>query len=648
MRRAPLAILSVLAVLLVLTPAVAQDNATSAVEEIEGPTDDVSMYARDNSVTIAEAERRLEVQSEVQALRGRLSNQLGDTYAGIWIEHQPRFHVFVASVKRDMELVREELQSELFKGDATVVEVEASISDLVAIASEIRDASPVPINTATSVSDNVAKVYVAASDSNELFTSPQLAVLLDRREVVVEVVDALARPASGVHAGMQLSGGTGCTSGYSVRRGTDGMLGITTAAHCGNPGEEPDPNFIIDGSSMNFQEAKQDGSWDLQWHTVPGRHIDNQLQYENNNVIYHREVTGFKWSWEQGQGDYVCKSGNATHYTCGYVTDSAFCYGDPDTCNHTFMLVHKASGSMADHGDSGGPVFLLNDALGITVGIAGGENPPWDMIYMPVGYVSIFSLQVLTSEPPTCAGLPVTHVGTAGNDEIVGTAGNDVIQGLGGDDVIDGGGGNDIICGSDGDDWLIGNSGNDQLYGNAGNDFLGGGAGSDYCAGSYGTDQAGSCTTTVGADVMWGDWQGDAAADLLAWQTNGTVWMYPGTGQVGNSVAEFGTRQSVRTGFWTSTWDRIFGAGDTNGDGHPDFYARQHDGDLYLYKGKDGHATESAMYAGYGWDYCAQLTSPGDWDQDGDPDLFCVDSGGKLLFPMPYPHIVSAEGETKL
>lgn len=39
---------------------------------------------------------------------------------------------------------------------------------------------------------------------------------------------------------------------------------------------------------------------------------------------------------------------------------------------------------------------------------------------------------------PSCQGLPVTIMGTPGNDRIFGTPTRDVIDGSGGDDVIDG------------------------------------------------------------------------------------------------------------------------------------------------------------------------------------------------------------------
>ncbi|HCK65085.1 MAG TPA: hypothetical protein DHW49_02365 [Anaerolineae bacterium] len=102
----------------------------------------------------------------------------------------------------------------------------------------------------------------------------------------------------------------------------------------------------------------------------------------------------------------------------------------------------------------------------------------------------------------TCNGLPVTIVGTTGDDIIYGTNGADVIVGLGGNDVIYGGNGNDVICGGSGDDIIEGGNGNDTLIGGFGNDTLDGGNGNDSLTGNDGND---TLYGQNGNDVLSGD-----------------------------------------------------------------------------------------------------------------------------------------------
>lgn len=113
-----------------------------------------------------------------------------------------------------------------------------------------------------------------------------------------------------------------------------------------------------------------------------------------------------------------------------------------------------------------------------------------------------------TTAVVTCAGQPVTMVGTRADELLSGTEGNDVIHGLGGNDTISGRGGYDVVCGGEGNDVVSGLGGHDVIYGDAGNDQLNGGdqndalfggvgfdtlrggAGDDYVSGEAGTDAA--------------------------------------------------------------------------------------------------------------------------------------------------------------
>ena len=103
--------------------------------------------------------------------------------------------------------------------------------------------------------------------------------------------------------------------------------------------------------------------------------------------------------------------------------------------------------------------------------------------------------------PPMCQGLPVTILGTNGDDTLIGTEGPDVIAGLGGNDVIYGLGGDDVICGGAGNDTIFGGDGNDRIQGDEGNDFLFGEAGNDTLDGGPGRDVL---IGGPGADVLIG------------------------------------------------------------------------------------------------------------------------------------------------
>ncbi len=93
-----------------------------------------------------------------------------------------------------------------------------------------------------------------------------------------------------------------------------------------------------------------------------------------------------------------------------------------------------------------------------------------------------------TPLPGDCNGLPVTLIGTNGDDFLQGTPGNDVIAGHGGRDIISGLDGDDVICGGEGDDVVDGGEGNDVILGGSGSDVLLGKQGDDQLIGGEGRD----------------------------------------------------------------------------------------------------------------------------------------------------------------
>lgn len=63
---------------------------------------DIRIYANDNGVEVEEAAYRLSLQEPIGKLNACLEGREEDTFAGLWIEHEPRFQVFV-SFTRDGE-----------------------------------------------------------------------------------------------------------------------------------------------------------------------------------------------------------------------------------------------------------------------------------------------------------------------------------------------------------------------------------------------------------------------------------------------------------------------------------------------------------------------------------------------------------------
>ncbi|MHB9859034.1 trypsin-like serine protease [Streptomyces sp. YIM S03343] len=98
-----------------------------------------------------------------------------------------------------------------------------------------------------------------------------------------------------------------------------------------------------------------------------------------------------------------------------------------------------------------------------------------------------------------------------------------------------------------------------------------------------------------------GDFNGDGKADLLARKSStGDLYLYKGTGKNGSGA--FSARVKVRSA-WTG-YNAFAAVGDVSGDGKADFLARATNGTLYLYKGTgkattDIFATRVSLGTGY-------------------------------------------------
>lgn len=84
------------------------------------------------------------------------------------------------------------------------------------------------------------------------------------------------------------------------------------------------------------------------------------------------------------------------------------------------------------------------------------------------------------------------------------------------------------------------------------------------------------------------DFNGDGVTDLLARDATGNLWLYPGDGLGDGSFGDTSTRVPVGTGFTTAKYPLVTSIGDANGDGLPDLYATTASGGLVFIPGVSG------------------------------------------------------------
>lgn len=349
---------------------------------------DAQAYASETGVSINEALRRLQLQDIAGELDAELTAKEKETFAGLWIEHKPEFQVVVQFTNGSEEVIKPYLKQ--YPEIANFVNVRTggvSLAELQRIQADLTTyvrALGVPVDSGINVRMNSVELYVAETDIEQLKNVLQRRGLILPDKVRIVAVEKLAEPVAEIYGGLPLST---CTSGFSVKKGWIFVTkGITTAGHCSN-------SQYYNGDSLPFQAENIGGPYDIQWHTAPGYTVTNKIQWWSDGST--RDITAKKGWSNQVIGEYVCKYGKTTHYTCGTIIDKNFAPNYIEDPLPSFIRVTSDTTDLAEPGDSGSPWFLLNTAYGTT---SGHIEPGNDAIYMAVNYVeSGLGVSVMTS-----------------------------------------------------------------------------------------------------------------------------------------------------------------------------------------------------------------------------------------------------------
>ena len=376
--------------------------------------------ADDLGISMAEAERRMGLLQEANDIAKRMKLDIGVRYGGLRVTNDQSFKVEFL-VTGNPERV---LAAYTNKPEFTAVQVSRSYQALKAKHDRLVEA--------LSGSEDTYMIAVIPAENRVRVSLPPTERARGRLRntnlvddaVSIEEEDAPAIPVATCRGGAGLTGSHDlATSGFVVtdnlQNGSDGKprRGMVTAAHLAEcvstscngttstiSGCTKNASVRDDASGVNFVFVRQryDTSWDIEFRvpSTSGHTLTNQIVYAGTPMSI--TATSNPRNWEENTFT-ACKQGRKTGYTCALVTSNYATLVRPGG-NGTFIMMEKANTSLVGPGDSGGPVFTMNNAVGITtlaggrVGDCGSSSAYWTKLYFqPVDNLSALNISILTT-----------------------------------------------------------------------------------------------------------------------------------------------------------------------------------------------------------------------------------------------------------
>ncbi len=424
-----------------------EEAAAVGVIESSGLADFVAeSYARDYSVTVGEAGRRLKRIASLQEAMGSIRALEGSRVAGWGIDHGEDFGAWVwlagdedpgveaarvAAAHDDVEIrtgathTYAELQAAQDRINPKLVvddpEVSSKITAMVVYTGIDMAANSVKIAiNPGSGSGRFRRDATPQQESDTEGFAAEAAVLGDELQehtgVKVTVTDA-----SGFNKTANFRAGdpnVGCTAGFAAKQ-VGGPYGLLTAGHC-------DDDQAMHGVWLPIVVGGEGTRADAQLNRIP---FPSSRQLTNDYVCGTDadsvcEVTGTQDRTDM-MGIYVCHTGRNSGVSCGEITDITisptewYTAGAEDACqdedrngiacDNVFVEAHGSNLSGC-WGDSGGPVY---DANGIAYGILNGvtrsgvcNEANKSIVFSAIKEIENYlNVRVLT-EPPGLPGTP--------------------------------------------------------------------------------------------------------------------------------------------------------------------------------------------------------------------------------------------------
>lgn len=396
----------------------------SSTHDVEASTDAgdpaVAAYARDYSVSEAEAQRRLDRLDGIYDVIGSIRTMEAGRLAGWGIDHEGRFTGWVwltgsgapsagataaAAAHADVEIrlgaahsLQDLLDAQDSFGDGNGIGSVGQGSDgpgavadhsaIITFTEVDMRANALDVGIDPALDDDLPPIGASGATDTELRAaitklesafSGQIAVafeVVDGRDIASTSTFEGGRP---VKEGS--SDDIDCTSGFAAQMNGSGEYGLITAGHC-------DGNLKVKGVALAWVDGYESITADAELREIPSgsnHELRSEIVYGDQKPLTTRVIRS-KAQREDMEDRYLCYQGAMTGLSCGTVTNihhrptyygacRVSSGGDDTTCSNVFVRVHGPD-LQGCIGDSGGPWFMSSKAYGIQMAATSPDDCP--------------------------------------------------------------------------------------------------------------------------------------------------------------------------------------------------------------------------------------------------------------------------------
>lgn len=328
------------------------------------------IYANDFGVSVDEALRRLDRQSELSALLDQLTTAESSRLAGSGFSHAPAFEAWIFLKGTDVASHAAKQIADAHPDLTIRTGASYTRDELLQLAAELSGRTQTSHTMSDSIRADMTGIGIDQRNNKVVVSiEPAKFNLYSTSDLPSEVAASVTFVAERAPVHEYIRGGQsvgGCTSGFAVADDSDpDDRGMTTAGHCSWPDD-------MHGHDVTVVRARHNSRVDALWFRPDDADVEVRDDYRcghNNNAIC--DLTDVDYTPEEDR--FVCHYGKTTGYSCGTIADATFqppaSYCPGPHCNATFIKI-TGSSLLACGGDSGGPWFASG---GVAIGVHSGS-----------------------------------------------------------------------------------------------------------------------------------------------------------------------------------------------------------------------------------------------------------------------------------